>query len=83
MMDYSFRGLVHYCHGAEHGGMQGDMVLEKGLRVVHSDLRTHTFSSKTAPPNSDTPYEPIGQITFKLPHLKSSGSGALVLFLVF
>lgn len=89
VMDYSFRSLVQYHHGAEHGGMQGDVVLKKELRVLHSDLQVtgselrHTFSNKTTPPNSDTPYEPIGQITFKLPHLKSSKSGLLVLFLFF
>jgi hypothetical protein len=25
---YSFRGLVHYHHGGEHGGTQADMRLE-------------------------------------------------------
>jgi hypothetical protein len=24
-----FRGLVHYCRGGRHGGMQADIVLEK------------------------------------------------------
>ena len=32
-MSFSFRGLVHYHHGGEHGGVQADMVLEKELRV--------------------------------------------------
>ena len=36
---YSFRGLVHYCHGRKHGGVQADMVLEKELRVLHLDLK--------------------------------------------
>ena len=26
---YSFRGLVHYHHGEEHGRLQADVVLEK------------------------------------------------------
>lgn len=39
VMDYSFRGLVQYHHGAEHGGIQGDVVLKKELRVLHSDLQ--------------------------------------------
>jgi hypothetical protein len=29
-----FRGLVHYCHGRKHGGLQADMVLERWLRVL-------------------------------------------------
>lgn len=28
---YSVRGLVHYYHGGEHGGVQTDMGLEKEL----------------------------------------------------
>ena len=32
---YSFRGLVHYHHGGEHGSMQADRVLEKSLRVLY------------------------------------------------
>jgi hypothetical protein len=32
---YRFRGLVHYCHGIEHGSTQADMVLEKELRLLH------------------------------------------------
>ena len=27
--DLQFRGLVLYCHGGEHSGMQDDMVLER------------------------------------------------------
>ena len=34
---YSFRGLVHYHYGGEHGGTQADTVLEKELRVLHLD----------------------------------------------
>jgi hypothetical protein len=30
-----FRGLVHYHHGGKHGDMQGDVVLERQLRVLH------------------------------------------------
>ena len=30
-----FRGLVHFCHGGKHSGVQLDTVLEKGLRVLH------------------------------------------------
>ena len=33
---YSFRGLVHYHHGGEHGSMQADMVLDQ-LGVLHLD----------------------------------------------
>ena len=36
---YSFRGLVHYCHGEKHGGMQAEMVLEKELSILHFDLQ--------------------------------------------
>ena len=32
---YSFKGLVHYCHGAKRGGMQAEMVLEEELRVLY------------------------------------------------
>ena len=32
---YSFRGLIHYCHGGEYGVMQEDMMLEE-LRVLSS-----------------------------------------------
>lgn len=31
------RGLVHYHHSKIHGNMQDDIVLEKGLRVIHLD----------------------------------------------
>ena len=35
---YGFRGSVHqYHHGRKHGSMQADMVLEKELRLLHSD----------------------------------------------
>ena len=32
---YSFRGLVHYHHGREHGAIQVDMLLEKWLREFY------------------------------------------------
>ena len=35
---YSSRGLVHYCLGGKHGGMEADMVLEK-LLVLRLDPR--------------------------------------------
>ena len=35
MLAYSFRGLVHYHHGGDLGGMQADMVLEEQLRVLY------------------------------------------------
>ena len=31
---HNFRGVVHYCHGRNHGSMQADVVLEKELRVL-------------------------------------------------
>jgi hypothetical protein len=34
---YSFRGLLHYCHGWKHGGMQAGVVLERSLRVLYLD----------------------------------------------
>ena len=34
-----FRGLVHYCHGKNHGAEQANMVLEKKLKVLHLDLQ--------------------------------------------
>ena len=34
-----FRGLLHYCHGGKHGGLQGDLVPEE-LRVLYLDLQT-------------------------------------------
>ena len=34
---YNFRGLVHYLHGRNYGGMQAKMVLEKELKVLHLD----------------------------------------------
>jgi len=36
---YSFRGSVHHHHGRKHGSVQGDMVLEKELRVLHLGLQ--------------------------------------------
>jgi hypothetical protein len=38
-MAYSFRSLVHYHHGRKHGSIQAEMVLEKGLTVLHIDLK--------------------------------------------
>ena len=32
-----FRGLDHYCHGGKHRSMQVDTVLERYLKVLHSD----------------------------------------------
>jgi hypothetical protein len=32
-----FKGLVHYLHGAKHGGVQTDVVLEKEQRVLRLD----------------------------------------------
>jgi hypothetical protein len=34
---YRFRGSVHCHHGRKHGSVQGDMVMEKELRVLHLD----------------------------------------------
>jgi hypothetical protein len=34
-LDYSFKGLVHYCHDKKCGSVQPDMVLEKEIRVLH------------------------------------------------
>ena len=34
---FSFRVLVYYHNGKEHGGMQAGMVLEKEPRVLHLD----------------------------------------------
>jgi hypothetical protein len=34
---YSFRGLLYYSHGRNHGSVQADMVLKKELRVLHLD----------------------------------------------
>ena len=36
-MAYMSRGLLHYFHDSKHGGMQGDMVLEKKPRALHLD----------------------------------------------
>jgi hypothetical protein len=36
---YSFRGLVHYCHGRKYGSIQTDMVLGMELRVLHLHLQ--------------------------------------------
>lgn len=36
---FSFRGLVHYCHGGKHGDIQVDTVPEKELRVLDLDLK--------------------------------------------
>jgi len=35
---YSFRDLVHYHHGGEHGSLQADMVLEK-FRALHPNMQ--------------------------------------------
>jgi hypothetical protein len=40
--DLQIRGLVHYYHCKKHGGMQGDKVLEKELRVLHPGSRKRT-----------------------------------------
>lgn len=34
---YSFKGLVCYCHGRKHVGMQADIVLGKELRSLYLD----------------------------------------------
>ena len=34
-----FRGFVRYCHGEKHGDTQADRLLEKELRVLHSEGR--------------------------------------------
>jgi hypothetical protein len=34
---YSSKVLVHSCHSREHFNMQGEIVLEKELRVLHLD----------------------------------------------
>lgn len=36
---YSFRGLVHYCHGRKHGSIQAEMRLENELKVLYLDLQ--------------------------------------------
>ena len=45
---YSFRGLVHYHQGEEHGGTEADMVLDKELRVVHQDPQA-AWEERTGP----------------------------------
>jgi hypothetical protein len=32
---FSFRGLVHYCHGEKHGSMQAGKVLGKELENLY------------------------------------------------
>jgi hypothetical protein len=32
-----FRGLVCFCHGGKHGGIQPDMLLDRDLRTLHLD----------------------------------------------
>jgi hypothetical protein len=49
---YSFRGLVHYYHGRNHGSMQVDMMVEKKLRVLYLDP---TSATKGLPLSHDTP----------------------------
>jgi hypothetical protein len=44
-----FRGLVHYHHGGNHGGMQTDIMLEKELRVLHLDQQTAGRENDTWP----------------------------------
>lgn len=34
---FSFRDLVHFCHGLKYGDMQEDTLLEKELRVLDPD----------------------------------------------
>ena len=36
---YSFRGLIHYCHGGKLDSLQVDVVLEKELGELHLDLQ--------------------------------------------
>ena len=43
---YTFRGLIHYRHGGNHGTMQADMLLEKELRVLHLDRQAAGRESK-------------------------------------
>ena len=59
-MIYSFRSLVHYHHGPEHGGIQADVSLEKELRVLHSDLQavgraSHWIQIRILKPQSSHP----------------------------
>ena len=44
VLAYSFRGLVHYCHGQKYGRVKAGMVLEKELIVLHLDLKISTLS---------------------------------------
>lgn len=44
---FSFRGLVHYCHGGKHGDIQVDTVPEKELRVL--DPYRHATESDRPP----------------------------------
>jgi hypothetical protein len=37
VMVYSFKGLLHSCHGGKHGSKQADMELEKKLSILHPD----------------------------------------------
>lgn len=56
---YTLRNLVHYRHGGKHGSIQGGIVLEKELRVLHLHLKAgagdcvdtgHSLNIKTSQP---------------------------------
>ena len=60
---------------AGHGGTQADMVPEKEPRVLCFDLQgtgselRDTSSNDATAPNSTTPCDFWGPVTFKLPHI--------------
>jgi hypothetical protein len=49
---YSFRDLVHYHHGKQHGSVQADMMVEKELRVLHLDPQSALGLAWTWDPKS-------------------------------
>lgn len=46
---WSFRGLVHYHYGREHGGKQENMVSEKKLSILYLDLHAAGRERDTGP----------------------------------
>ena len=56
---YSFRGLVHYHHGGNHGGKYADTVSEKELRVQRLDLQAGNKDCVTTKPASSDTCPPI------------------------
>lgn len=61
---FHFRGLVYYCCGLKHGGVQADKEKEPRAGREWGTLPStrQTYSNKATPPSSATPYGSMSAI---------------------